>query len=424
MNPHVPSTASITPVLIVGAGPAGAVLACLCAHGGLPVDLLSEFPDPARRADWVLAISPASVRLLQRARIWEHIPQAGRAPYHAVEVWDETGGLLRFDRDELRCPAPGWMVQGDALYAGLEAALAEAPGLRRRSLRVNGLAQEAGRISLKFEDAPQRCARLVVAADGVHSTLRRLAGIGLRERDYRQQALTCKLRHVRPHGAVSRQKFLAGGPLALLPTADPHQCGLVWTLPEQEAPQVANLSAACFHSLLEEHSEGVLGAMEALSPRSLHPLRRVTAETYFQGRLVLLGDAAHLVHPLAGLGANLGLADAALLAALLLEAHRRQRDPGDAALLARYQRRRRLENACFVAGLDTIGHAFRLPRPWSLARRAVLGWLNDHPAAKALLAAPALEVRAWPPAADLPVGIASADAAPAESPAGTPGGIL
>ncbi len=407
---HMTTAAAVVPLIITGAGTTGAALACLCAHGGLPVELWAAPPNPAspaarRRADWVLAVNPASVRLLRQAHIWEHIPEAGRAPFRSVEVWDEEGGLLSFEHGELRRPELGWMVRGGALERALEEALGDAPGLRRRALKIKELGWEQRHLCLEAEGSSPVRARLVVAADGARSTLRGLAGIGVREHDYRQQALTCELRHTLPHGAVARQKFLAGGPLALLPTADPQCCGLVWTLPEQDAPHPANLPEARFRALLEEQSEGVLGNITETGPRSLYPLRRVMAESYFQGRLALSGDAAHFVHPLAGLGANLGLADAGLLAALLLDAHRQRRDPGDAGLLARYQRRRRLENACFAHGLDAVRRAFRLPPPLHLARRAALGWLNDRPTLKGLLAAPALETRIWPPAADPPPGI-------------------
>jgi 2-octaprenylphenol hydroxylase len=207
-------------------------------------------------------------------------------------------------------------------------------------------------------DGGNIAARLVVAADGNRSPLRAMAGIGFPVRAYGQDAVACLVRTELPHGNVARQRFLRGGPLAFLPLAEPYRCGIVWSTTPEHARALQEMEDSKFCEALASAFENTLGRVLESGPRRTFPLSFAHAERYLRGRLALAGDAAHCVHPLAGQGANLGLLDAAALAELVVDAHRRGRDPGAARVLRTYERWRRGENAAMGFALDALQKLF------------------------------------------------------------------
>jgi 2-octaprenyl-3-methyl-6-methoxy-1,4-benzoquinol hydroxylase/2-octaprenylphenol hydroxylase len=226
------------------------------------------------------------------------------------------------------------------------------------------------RIQLELVGGETLSASLLVAADGAASPLRRLAGIGTRGRDYAQRAVVAHVTTERPHQATAWQRFLPGGPLALLPLAD-GRSSIVWSLPEAEARRVLALDEPAFLDELGVASDFRLGRIIASTPRAGFPLKLQLAERYQAERLVLLGDAAHAVHPLAGQGVNLGLRDVADLRDVLVDARAAGRDIGAVHVLRRYARRRRSADTLDALGFDALARIYAWQSPALVAARGL-----------------------------------------------------
>lgn len=378
-------------ILVAGAGPAGQAMALAIAGSGLSCTLLdpaAAAPGPAGEPDLrVFALAPSSLGLLARLQAWPP-PQAARVqPFRRIQVW-ERDPLDGFELDAAASGAGalGAIVEHAVLQHALASRLALAGIERLQDAQVLRWHQRPSGIEVELADGRHCQGALLVAADGVGSPLRRQAGIDVDVHDYRQRGLVATVDAAVGHGGVARQRFLPGGPLALLPLPG-DRVSIVWTVPAAEAERLAGLADAGFGQALTEASGGILGRLTPAGPRVGFPLRRQLARRYVDGRVVLVADAAHAVHPLAGQGLNLGLADVGTLVPLLAAAVRRDLDPGSAAVLARYARARQGANAlaahgfgailaCYAsdlpgaAGLRSLGHAVlrRLPA----LRRAVV----------------------------------------------------
>jgi 2-octaprenylphenol hydroxylase len=389
-------------VLIAGGGMVGAALAALLASGeatrGLRVALVEPQPAlPLLPADplelRVSALSRAAERLLIAVGAWPLL--AARAPcaYERMIVWDEAsppGGAetLVFDAAEAGEPNLGHIAENRAVAAALlERALALGVTLLRSPVTGLEATADAAHATLGGRTVG---AGLVVAADGADSPLRALGGIAGEGGPYPQEAIVTHLASEAPHGHAARQRFLASGPLGLLPLAD-GRVSIVWSTSPAEAARLAALDEAAFGAAVTAASDGVLGALTVTAPRARFPLRRFNASSYVATRLVLVGDAAHTVHPLAGQGVNQGFLDALALAAELGRAVAAGEDPGDARALGRYARARRADNALMGAALDGIWRAFTDDRALvRTGRRLSLRLLSRAPPLKRLLIGRAL----------------------------------
>lgn len=352
-------------VVICGAGPVGSTLAGLLAAEGLtcvlvdarPVERTAAAPGSDPRA---LALTPASRAILDAVGAWSRLPARSMGRFERMQVWDEGGrGSIGFDCAELCAPVLGWIVPQPELQQVLDDRTATRPGIAvRRGADAAGIDGREDRIVLRLSDGDSLAARVAVAADGQRSALRALAGIEFPIRPYGQDAVACLVRTERPHANVARQRFLRTGPLAFLPLAEPDRCGIVWSTTPDRARELLDIDESAFHDALASAFENILGRVLESGPRKTFPLSVAHAERYVRGRLVLAGDAAHCVHPLAGQGANLGLLDAAALAEVLGDAHRNGRDAGAPRVLRRYERWRRGENALMSFALDGLQKLF------------------------------------------------------------------
>lgn len=370
-------------VIVVGAGVVGATLALALARGGRRVALVEAREPAAWQPDAaglrVVALAADAVEQLQALDVWPAIV-AGRAhPYRRMCVWDAAGGgELEFDADRFGQPQLGWIVELDLVAARLWEALGRERGLRRVCpARVERLEQDGERATLGLDDGTHLSAPLVVAADGAGSALRSLAGIDVDTHAYGQRGLVAYVGTSRPHQDTAWQRFLPGGPLAFLPVGD-GRCSIVWSLPDAEAERLLAVDDAQFMRELERAFGGRLGAITSVSARAAFPLRRQLAQRYVAGRVVLAGDAAHAVHPLAGQGVNLGLRDVACLQRLVEAAG--ARDIGAAHRLARYQRERRSDNVVSAWAFHGINRVFSSDALWpTLLRGPALGLTNAVP---------------------------------------------
>lgn len=379
-------------VTVVGGGVVGGTLAALLGRAGFSVALVDagDVPrfDPEGFALRVYAITQASRNILAAAGAWPLIAGERHGTFRRMEVWDAAGpGRIEFDAAAVGEPTLGWIVEAPLINVALDRATHALPAVTwMRQARVEGCTLEADGVTLQLADGRRVASRLVVGADGAASRVRELAGIGQTRLEYEQTALVAVVRTELPHEDTARQRFLPGGPLAFLPLAAPDSCSIVWSSHAAEAERLLALPEAAFNAELEEAFEQRLGAVVSSGPRASFPLVRSHAETYVAPRVALVGDAAHTIHPLAGQGANLGLLDAATLAELLVEARGRGREPGDPAVLRRFERRRRGENQLMQSLMDGFNWLFgERPAPVRWLRGAGLRLTDALAPAKTLI---------------------------------------
>jgi len=303
---------------------------------GLSIAFIAPAPDVARQAGFdarVYALSPGNVDFLRALGVWQRLPAERLAPVHAMRIFgDDSRAALEFDAYEAGVPELAWIVEDNELQRALWSALS---GMAQHCERLEIGAERA---VLSFADAPPLAARLVVGADGAHSFVRGAAGIAAAERDYQQAAVVANFRCEKPHRNVAYQWFQGGPVLALLPLPD-EQVSMVWSLPAAEAARIAALDANTLAHEVAKAAHGLLGALTVATPPRSFPLRRLSARKIVAPRVALVGDAAHVIHPLAGQGLNLGLQDARALAETITN-REPGRDPGDHRLLRRYERQR------------------------------------------------------------------------------------
>lgn len=360
-------------VVIVGAGPVGLALAR--ALRGLSVAVLCRGAAPRAVEDGpfdarVYAISPGNADFLRELRIWQALPSARVTPIHAMQVFGDRGDAsLLFDAYRAGVPELAWTVEDAALNAACWSAAAVAEHVEVRVAELQGidflderveLATSAGRIG----------ARLVVGADGARSFVREAAGIPAKEGDYGQAAVVANFRCERPHRGSAVQWFEGGPVLALLPLPG-ERVSMVWSLPADAAGRLLELAPEQLCREVERASKGMLGALHLETPPKSYPLRRLGARRLAGPRVALAGDAAHVIHPLAGQGLNLGLQDARALAQTLAQ-REPGRDPGDARLLRRYERSRAEPVLAMQLAVEGLYRLFAAPGPAARLRNAGL----------------------------------------------------
>jgi len=353
-------------IAIVGGGPVGAAAAIALHQQGFRTALIERAAAPAPYDPdgydlRVYAVAPHSARLLDRLGVWSPIRARRISPYAAMRVWERgPEHALEFDGSGSGLAELGWIVEHGLLVDALWAALDGVERHERVGIRAAQFG-EAGSV-LHLADGRELGARLVVAADGADSQLRGLAGIDTVGWPYAQRAIVCHVRTGRPHRATAWQRFLGSGPLAFLPLAD-GRCSIVWSAEEALAQELLGLDDAAFMARLGEAFEHALGEITESTPRISFPLRLLHAQDYARPGLVLIGDAAHAIHPLAGQGVNLGFADVEQLAATLAEAREAGRDWSAPRTLQRYARARKAANLEMLAVTDGLYRAFRLRLP-------------------------------------------------------------
>lgn len=368
-------------IAIVGAGVVGAAAALALARDGWQVALVEAREPPRWRAEQpdlrVYAFAPDNAALLEDLGVWRSIAEARVQPYLGMRVWDAAGGdELRFNADSFGRRELGWIVENGLLVDRLWAALPAAGVRVLCPAQLAALEQGEDHATLELEDGTRLRARLLLAADGGDSKLRALAGIDTFTHDYGQNGLVAFVDHERPHEVTCWQRFLPTGPLAFLPFAGEggHRSSIVWTLPETEAQRLLQCDDAAFLRELVNAFAGTLGALKGVSKRVAFPLRRQLAQAHVAGRVAVIGDAAHVVHPLAGQGVNLGLRDVSALRAMLQRQRAAGRDPGAAAPLVRWARERRSENAVAAYSFDGLNRLFSNDHMLAtLARGPLLG---------------------------------------------------
>lgn len=362
-------------IVIVGGGIVGATAALALAKNTALTILVVEANAPPvyqkkEAYDYrVSAISLAAKNIFKQLDVWEAIQAKRISLYRQMQVWDAMGqGEIHFDCAELHATALGYIIEDNVIRTSLLEKFSLYQTIHfLSSTKLVSLCVTDNAVKLITADQQVLHAQLVIAADGANSWVREQAGIELKSWDYEQTALVATVRTELMHQATARQRFLTTGPLAFLPLSDPNLCSIVWSTSHAEAKNLLALDRKEFCRVLAEAFGYRLGKIDfPLSHSHLQgnnnvfsfPLRMRHAKKYVKSSIVLIGDAAHTIHPLAGQGVNLGLLDAACLAEVVTAALEKQRHFFSLATLRRYERWRKGDTLLMLAMVEGLKHLF------------------------------------------------------------------
>ena len=387
-------TAQRIDALIGGAGFAGLALA-IALRQGLGPSFSVTVADPAltgaAKDGRASAIVAAARRLFETIGVWQKLEAQ---PILDMVVTDSRLSdvvrpvFLTFEGDLEPGEPFAHMIENAALLAAL-VEKAKDEGVTLRTAAVADLAFTNDRVSVRLSDGDTLAAGLLIAADGARSAIRERAGIASQGFSYGQSAIVATVAHERDHRGRAEDHFLPAGPFAILPLKrDPsvgHRSSIVWTEQAHEAARIVALPDAEFHAELERRFGLHLGEIRVVGPRRVHPLGLSVARTFIADRLALVGDAAHVIHPIAGQGLNMGLKDVAALAEVIVDAARLGLDPGSLAVLERYQRWRRFDTVAMGIATDGLNRLFSNQSDvLRLVRDVGLGVVDRLPALKHL----------------------------------------
>ncbi len=377
-------------LVIAGGGLVGLSLAAACGSAGLDVALVDR-ERPERRLDEAFdgrasAVAFGSQRILAGIGAWDGIA-ADAQPIREIRVADGDSPLfLHYDHRDLGDAPLGFIAENRTLRRALMARIAALANVRHIAPEtVLGAAPDSAGATVRLAGGGAIRAALVIAAEGRLSPLRQAAGIATIDWRYPQIAIVCTVHHERPHLGIAVEHFLPAGPFAILPMTGDHS-SIVWTEHAAAVPRLMALAEAEFRAELARRFGDFLGRLELVGPRWSYPLSLMHAARYVAPRLALIGDAAHVIHPIAGQGFNLGLRDAAALAETLVDARRLGRDIGDIDVLERYERWRRFDNVTLAAVTDGLNRLFsNAIAPVALARDLGLAAVDRLPPLKRFL---------------------------------------
>lgn len=384
---------------VVGRGTVGMAAALALARAGLSVAIVgpaARVSTPAHDDDWdsrVYALSPGSRGLLSQLRVWDGLPAQRVQPVYDMRVAGASD--LSFSAYESGTEALAWIVENRALLSALDPAL-RFSGVASHEASVDAMQVDADAARLTLSDGSLLECRLVVGADGAQSRVREQARLPASIMPYPQAAVVANFRCGRPHLDTAYQWFGAHGVLAMLPLpADAQRRGgasMVWSAPLALAEELAALSPETLAARVAQATGGLLGELRTITPAQRYPLQLMTLRHVTAARVALVGDAAHMMHPLAGQGMNAGFGDVAELVRVLA-AREPGRDPGDPLLMRRYARGRREAVVAMQTITDGLQKLFSPGVPGPVAMARDLGWslLERSPWAKRRLIAQAMQ---------------------------------
>lgn len=354
-------------VVINGGGIVGLALACGLGDYGLRIAVVERnSPYTISSTDRlasprVSTINTASQRLLQHLQVWDNTIIQRANPYQGIEVWEKDSfGKIYFDSTQLGYPQLGHIVENTVIQQGLwQRAKQLADITLMTSMSIEQVVTCKNKVYITLDDNRMLATRLVVAADGANSWLRQYMGIPLTFWDYHHHALVAIVRTEQCHGNIARQAFHSDGILAFLPLSDPHLCSIVWSLIPEIALLRMTQPTERFNIELAIALNFALGRCELQDKRQSFPLSARYARDFAAHRLVLVGDAAHTIHPLTGQGVNLGLMDVAMLLGELRRLQKDSKDIGHHPYLRRYERNRKYSAVLALASIEGFYTLFK-----------------------------------------------------------------
>jgi len=380
-------------VAVVGGGLVGKTAALALTQSGYKTALLAQ-PATPRPADLafdtrVYALSSSSQALLERLRVWQALDHSRLAPVYDMRVYGDAHAELHFSAYQASVPQLAWIAESSLVEASLDAALRFQPNLTWFDARAQGFDVRDDAAVLTLSSGQVLEADLVVGADGAHSWVRSQMGAKIERRDYRQTGVVANFKASLPHRETAYQWFHEGEIVALLPLPDGH-VSLVWSAHTAHADELLALDPAQLAAEVERVSHGQVGALDCVTPAAGFPLALQTVDKLIAPRVALVGDAAHLIHPLAGQGMNLGLRDVAALADAIA-GKESFRNLGDTVLLRRYERSRREDIRALMVATDGLQRLFAVPGSLAKAvRNAGMAFVGAQPLVKRWLVSAAL----------------------------------
>ncbi len=369
-------------VIIVGRGLVGAYAAYTLSKHSLKIAIIeAKAPQPSDTPIdlRVSAVTLANQRLFAANNVWQDMASHA-SPFRHMHVWDNQGGNsgeLHFDSADIGEVALGYIIENRIMQQAFDNAIAQQPLITEyMPARCKTLNISDSQVNLLLEDGRELTSQLIIGADGSQSWLRQSAQIAVRGWDYDHHALVTYVKTEKSHEETAAQRFLATGPLAFLPLLDGYS-SIVWSTSPAEATRLKNLTANDFKTELANAFEHRLGAIQDVGPRAAFPLRFFMTDAYIKPRLVLVGDAAHTIHPLAGQGVNLGFADVQTLNETLQQAIANQLSIGDFSVLRNYERARKADNLPMLVAVDSLQRLFGSQlSPLQTIRTAGMSMLN------------------------------------------------
>jgi len=354
-------------ILIKGGGMVGLLAACALLKSGFSVCVeeknpISEISEIKEDYDLrVSSITPVSVKIFQSLGVWDEIQKNRISPFEQIKVWeDHPENALIFDGKKIGENPLGYIIENRVIKQALWNCV------------------------IKNIEKNITSSTLIIAADGAGSETRQQAGIECEVKNYHQQGLVAHIETSKPHQKIACQRFLSTGPLGFLPLSDPHRCSIVWSQQDDLAKTLLSIPDIEFNSALQDAFGSELGELRVISPRLAFPLRMQSAKKYVQPGLALIGDAAHTIHPLAGVGVNMGFLDAMVLAHILKTARLEKRNIGGLETLRKYERARKSENLLMQKMIDTftvpvLRHTgLKLTEKFQMLNHFFMSWMSHH----------------------------------------------
>lgn len=382
-------------VIVVGGGIVGATAACALALKApeLNIALLDageeNHLDLSHYDPRVVALSRESERIYQELKLWNKVLETRACAYTDIHVWDGEGtGDIHFNAEGIHADHLGHIVENAVLVDAIQHRLSALPNVEQEyGVMVTEYVESEGGATLTLDNGQCVNAKIIIAADGARSNLRTLANIHTREWDYGHSAIVTTITTEKPHQFTAWQRFTTDGPIAFLPLSenvDQYRCSLVWSLTREKADALMLFNHHQFCDALSQAFEYRLGKVTHCDNRQCFPLFQRHATRYSQGRIVLVGDAAHVIHPLAGQGANLGIYDAMCLAEEIARASTRGVPLCDSSIFQRYERKRKGHNLATMIGMEGFKRLFgsdelavRWLRNEGLRKVNALPWLKN-----------------------------------------------
>lgn len=362
-------------VAIVGPGVIGLSLALslMRAWPDFKIAVIGPMPKTdakASQASRQLALNPRSLSILNELGVMEMMDKQAIYAYDRMEVWDEgSAGEISFTAASVGCPSLGSIVSASALVASLHQRAKEHEGIQFFSDYLQQLRSCEAGYDLDLVGGQKISARLVVGADGSRSCVADQVGLDADIIDYQQTALVAQLTTDKKHQSTAYQRFLAGGPLAFLPLAHAHGCSMVWSMPHDEAKLKLQMDQVDLGNEIACGLEHRLGQVTVVSEVTGFPLKALKRKQMVLPHLALIGDAAHVVHPLAGQGANLGFYDVQVLMSQLIQGQQQGRPLGSLKVLMRYQKTSQAYSGKMTDIMTSMHWMFGLKsKPWSRMR--------------------------------------------------------